>query len=540
MGKTKRRDRSVSPEWVERTVTQDSSPVHRHRKSRSSNRSTRRDRHRSPSPKRRYRRSENRRESSFDSEVEGLRENYRSRSRHHQDSYRSVSRSRSRSKERLSNDQEKMYGPALPPEMKLAKNKKADNSSMSFEGLEEDREGDREREKKRFTAIFSVLKELAGKTDISEEATALMASLEEHSKSKSYKDRAQEALHNVGLEMPAYREKYKSKPSMSNPVQKEEKKTPVFPTTDMVSSRVNGVWRSMCGLKYEEEWDCDASVPPPNIVKAGKSIPKSFNVSDKSYSIEKNEYWSDKGLNIDGNTDVKTLDQLDVAWTRSSDWEKITGSCLSTVNMMEVFTAHINSKFNKMLGTLKSYEDLPEEIEECLQECSKVKADFESQAKALQYITDMMARLHGDMVLARRDTVIKKTPVKLSQNSKDVLRIQPFGGQYLMSGKVAQCLKHDSEEASAKLVCSMMEKKNTTASASQSYRAGRPSYSQHLPTKNYSGETQKKGSSGYFKKRGNKESRTYENRTTKQDRNVSSNTGSSKFGKPSQYKYGKK
>lgn len=110
------------------------------------------------------------------------------------------------------------------------------------------------------------------------------------------------------------------------------------------------------------------------------------------------------------------------------------------------------------IQTLEEHDgSLPDKLQQLLNDKLKVKANCESQAKGLQHTTDILSWLLAETIIARRDAALKQSTLKLSNNTKNVLRLQPFNGPFLFNGKVDELLKKDGEQSTASLILSLSE-----------------------------------------------------------------------------------
>ncbi len=75
----------------------------------------------------------------------------------------------------------------------------------------------------------------------------------------------------------------------------------------------------------------------------------------------------------------------------------------------------------------------------------RVIANYESLEKGLQYTSDILFWLLADTILTRSDTVLKTSLLKLSENTRNVLRLQSFTGPYHFNRKVDELKKRDRE-----------------------------------------------------------------------------------------------
>jgi hypothetical protein len=100
-----------------------------------------------------------------------------------------------------------------------------------------------------------------------------------------------------------------------------------------------------------------------------------------------------------------------------------------------------------------SLYNLPDDLTKLGEQKHRVKADQESKAKALQHLASQVSWLLAEAISVRRDHYL--TESKLSQTSKDVLRMQPFGGPFLYHGRADEVVKRDSELNTANLVLNM-------------------------------------------------------------------------------------
>ncbi len=144
--------------------------------------------------------------------------------------------------------------------------------------------------------------------------------------------------------------------------------------------------------------------------------------------------------------------------TSLKDWEKATTNTISTVNMLDIFTALVNKELIETIQVLEEHDGaLPDKLQQLLDDKLKVKANCESQAKGLQHTTHILSWLLAETILTRGDTVLKSSPLKPSENSKNMLRLQPFTGPYLFNGKVDEVMKRDGEQTPSILILSLSQ-----------------------------------------------------------------------------------
>ncbi len=144
--------------------------------------------------------------------------------------------------------------------------------------------------------------------------------------------------------------------------------------------------------------------------------------------------------------------------SRLLDWEKAIANTISTVNMLDIFTASVNKELIETIQVLEEHDSaLPDKLQQLLENKLKIKANCESQAKSLQHTTDILSWLLAETILTRRDTVLKSSPPKLSEISRNILRLQPFTGPYLFNGKVDEVMKRDGEQTTSSLILSLSQ-----------------------------------------------------------------------------------
>ena len=105
-----------------------------------------------------------------------------------------------------------------------------------------------------------------------------------------------------------------------------------------------------------------------------------------------------------------------------------------------------------MWDCLDSYTEntLPPDLVNLHEERHRIQADAESRARALQHLTTLVAWLLAETISLRRDHLLE--PSNLCEPSRDVLRMQPFGGPFLFGGRSDDLLHRDSDRRTASMV----------------------------------------------------------------------------------------
>ena len=264
---------------------------------------------------------------------------------------------------------------------------------------------------------------------------------------KSFKERSLMAISSCGLKSSDDDKSFKPAPALCNPQQIQEDDKLHFPLTESVSSRILNIWRTTCGTKkWEESWDPKSNLPPPGPIKFGKGIPRPRTDADQ-YKTCNNSAYCESGLYVDSALQVAAQAQIPIAMSRLADWEKGLTSMLSMANMIDIYSTSINKDMDRMMEALDQFE-LPPEAQDIVDNYEKTKADCKSRAKGLQAMTDTIAWLYAENVMLKRDFLLSKS--KLSENSKQVLRLQPFAGPYLFGGRADELIKKDAKTHQAK------------------------------------------------------------------------------------------
>ena len=294
--------------------------------------------------------------------------------------------------------------------------------------------------------MLRVVTELAASQNLTNSSQTSLNELCKQMSVSSYKERASEAIRVAGLQVPDI-QKLTPAPALCNPKGPSENKTVLFPVGDMIGSRIVDTWKAMAGLKLNDEWNPSWDFPPPNPTKPNKSIPKpTVNLTD--YAFPPNEFLCARALKNESVFETKSS-TTSLPVNRLEDWEAATSACLSMVNMIDIFSSSINQDMENVFSCLDSFKEntLPPELQNLLEQRPRLKADQESRARALQHLTSTMTWLLAETISVRRDHVL--TNSKLSQSSKDVLRMQPFGGPFLFFGRADEMIRKDSERNTA-------------------------------------------------------------------------------------------
>jgi hypothetical protein len=339
------------------------------------------------------------------------------------------------------------FGPAQPQDMNL------EGNETSTDTLDRDRERDR----KRLDNITKILAEMANTQDLSSNNKQALLELGRQSGSKSYRERAKLAMSAVGLKVDKP-DVFKTVPALCNPMKSSEEKRVKYTLVEGVKSRVTAAWRSMAGLKGEDKWDPDSDVPPPNPTKFNKGITRP-NLREADYALSSNPVLCDKGLTVENKFSVKPDSSSSITLSRLVDWEKTLNTSLSVINMIDVFSSSIDRDTDSVLEVLEAcnLDSLPTKLKDLLADKERIKADKESRARALQHITSLLSYLLTDNILLRRDCILAKSDLKMSENTKTVLRLQPLKGQYLFNGRVDDLLKKDAQAKTTDLVLKLSD-----------------------------------------------------------------------------------
>ena len=328
-------------------------------------------------------------------------------------------------------------------------------SEVMYRNVEDDKNKDRD--SKRLDHITNILEELANNQDLSDKNRQALLDLGKQSCSKSYKERATLASSAVGLKT-VQQETFKTLPAVCNPRKAAEEKRVKYPLVDSVKSRVTAAWRYMAGLKGDDMWDPSSDVPPPNPTKFNKGIPRP-KLRENDYSLSGNTTLCAKGLTVESKFREKTDSTASVAMNRLTDWERTLTTSLSVLNMIDVFSASLDMETDGLMETIEECDQtrLPNRLKTFLADKERIKADKESRARALQHVTSLLAYMLSDNILLRRDSILAKCNIKMSENTKTVLRLQPLRGPYLFNGRVDELLKKDAESKTTDLVLKLSD-----------------------------------------------------------------------------------
>lgn len=327
-------------------------------------------------------------------------------------------------------------GPVPPPDMEV--------ESVLGEAAEGN-EDDHDTGRKKINSLVKIVQEVAEQSTLSEEMKGNLSRLVSQTiETKSYKERAKANILVAGLK-PAESSSFKTKKALGNPVKDKDDKRCWFPMSDMISSRVKALWRGWCGTETNQpDWDHESLIPPPKATNAGGRLSKpSFNQA--AYCVADNNSWCDSGMVDESDCSAQ---KVEVPIARVQEWEKAAGNMLNIINMLEIFTASINQKNQKLVKLLKQYDDhVPEDVKECLDENKTISADCESQAKALQQLTEFSAWIYAETLVSRRDMVVNNCKEALPEKAKKVLRMQPFGGENLLGGQYNTVVQAEADRA---------------------------------------------------------------------------------------------
>lgn len=302
--------------------------------------------------------------------------------------------------------------------------------------------------------VLRVVTEMAATQHLSNTTQSSLEELSKQLQIKPYKERAMLAIDSAGLRPPEISQ-HQNVPALCNPRQAAEQRGVLFPLSDMIMSRVVDTWRCMTGIRGVEDWSPGWDFPPPNPTKPNKSIPKP-SVNAQDYAFPVNGFLCSKALKTEAEWQEKP--HVTVNFHRLQDWEQAVTTCLGIVNMMDIFSSSLNRDMQNVWDCLETYagKTLPPDMVDLLDEKHRIKADQESRARAVQDLTNLLTWLLAENILLRRDHVLGG--MSLSKMSKDVLRMQPFGGPFLFNGRTDELLRKDSERQTASMVMKMNEK----------------------------------------------------------------------------------
>lgn len=411
----------------------------RNRRGRSSGSDRGRKRKKSPSQERRKKKHKHRRRSSS-SDRTGRKRSRSSRSSHRR------SHKRTRYSSDSSSESESSYSRESHSDSTRGGNSSASETGENMNDIGRNK------------LLTKALNELVNQGSVDDNLARQLLS---HSQKKPFKDRAVQAMRNLGLDVPDQAEDTVSF-ALSNPRDSAEKNTCFFPVSPMLKSRLEDIWRSMCGLQKGDSWDPSSFTQLP---KPPDSLPK-HKISEKFYKMKPNIF-PEKGYVNEQNLGSKST--LNLSVSKLASWEQNISLALRVLNVVEIFTADVQ---NSAVDLLKKAGVSDATLDE-------LKENSITRAKGIQDLGHVLVWLLGDMAQTHRKSVVESSTKSLSDKAKHVLKFQKLQGPYLFNGKAQAILDRDSKEATGMMARSMAQKPepkktNFGSNSNSSYGSSRP------------------------------------------------------------------